>query len=293
MDRRFAAFASGMEDCDSGLYAHDFITQEVEDSEVRTMLVDFLCQASEFADWNIDRFYKERASELSEIVEYMDGLDDDEAVKTLYDLCARHGQQVKTAIGRIRNQYDDPFRPKPPANTVLHMIDEREYIMNTPVASTPPLPEESMEVFFSYSHRDERLRDALATHLSALERQGIITGWHDRKIGAGTEWEGQINQHLQTAHIILLLVSSNFLASNYCNDTEVARAMERHEAGDARVIPVILRDCDWQDAPFGKLQALPTDGFAVAGKHWNNQDEAFTNVAKGIRAVAKALHSRK
>ena len=81
---------------------------------------------------------------------------------------------------------------------------------------------------------------------SILKRQDIITAWYDREISAGTEWEGSIDAHLNTAHVILLLISADFLASDYCYDIELTRAMERHAVGDARVIPVILRDVDWE-----------------------------------------------
>lgn len=146
---------------------------------------------------------------------------------------------------------------------------------------------ELVEVFFSYAHEDEDLRNELEKHLSILKRKGVITGWHDRKIGAGKEWEGEIDIHLNTARVILLLVSADFIASDYCWDVEVKRAMERHEAGEARVIPVILRPVDWEGAPFGKLQALPTEAKPVTS--WANRDEAFVSVAQGIRASVKEL----
>ena len=131
--------------------------------------------------------------------------------------------------------------------------------MSLPERSTDPV-----SLFYSYSHKDERLRDQLETHLSLLQTQGVIRGWHDRRIEAGTEWDGAINQNLEDAGIILLLVSADFFASRYCHDVEVARAMARHEAGTARVIPVILRPvAEWHSALFGKLQALPKDGRPV------------------------------
>jgi hypothetical protein len=151
-------------------------------------------------------------------------------------------------------------------------------------------PSQTLEVFFSYAHRDEALRVELVKHLSLLQRQGVITAWHDRKITAGTEWAGAIDAHLQSAQIILMLVSADFMASDYCYDVEMRRAMERHEAQEARVIPVILRPVDWQDAPFGKLQALPTDGKPITD--WSNQDTAFVNVARGLRTVAQELTDR-
>ncbi len=145
------------------------------------------------------------------------------------------------------------------------------------------------EVFYSYSHKDEDLHDELEKHLSILRRQGVITGWHDRKITAGTEWAGEIEEHLNTAKVILLLISADFLASDYCYDLEMRRAMERHENGEAQVIPVILRKVDWRGAPFGKLQALPTDAKPVTS--WSNRDEAFTSIAEGIRKAIEDLRN--
>lgn len=145
----------------------------------------------------------------------------------------------------------------------------------------------SLEIFYSYAHKDEDLREDLETHLSLLKRQKLITGWHDHKIGAGKEFKGEIDTHLNTAHIVLLLVSPAFMASDYCFDKEMMRAMERHETGDARVIPIILRPVDWHEAPFAKLKALPKDGKPVT--MWSNHDEAFLDVAKGIRGVVEEL----
>jgi TIR domain-containing protein len=148
-----------------------------------------------------------------------------------------------------------------------------------------------LELFYSYSHKDEELRDDLEEHLAMLKREGVITGWHDRRISGGREWEGQIDKHLNSADIILLLTSSAFLASDYCYDVEVTRAMERHEQEEARVIPVILRACDWHSAPFGKLQALPQDGKPI--KQWPDPDVAFLDIANGIRRVAKEMKTTK
>src|SRR3954463_12782517 len=151
----------------------------------------------------------------------------------------------------------------------------------------PERPAVPISLFYSYSHKDEALRKRLETHLSLLQNEGVISGWHDRRIAAGTEWDGAISENLDEAGIILLLVSADFLASRYCRDVEIKRAMEHHEAGTARVIPVILRPVDWHTAPFGKLQALPRDGKAVT--EWSNRDKAFTDVARGIREVVKGL----
>jgi len=146
-----------------------------------------------------------------------------------------------------------------------------------------------IEVFFSYSHKDEELRDELAKHLKLLQRQGVIQAWHDRNITAGSELSGEIDAHLNSARIILLLVSSDFLASDYCYGIEMTRALERHQARDARVIPIILRACDWQSAPFGKLLGLPRDGKPVTS--WANRDEAFENIAQGVKRAVNELRA--
>jgi len=144
-----------------------------------------------------------------------------------------------------------------------------------------------VEVFFSYSHQDEGLRNELEKHLSVLRRQGVIDIWTDHRIGPGEEICGEIDRHLESADIILLLVSPDFLNSDYCYDIEMKRAMERHERGEARVVPVILRPCDWQSAPFGGLKALPIDGKPVT-KH-QSLDDAFVEVAHAIRGIAQQL----
>jgi hypothetical protein len=155
------------------------------------------------------------------------------------------------------------------------------------MGASPSATQRTIEVFFSYAHKDEALRDKLATHLSLLTQQGLIAAWYDRQIPAGREWAGVLDAHVQTAQIILLLVSADFLASTYCTEIEVQQAMARHASGAARVIPIILRPVDWHHAPFGQLQALPKDGRPVT--RWRNRDDAFLDVARGIRAVVEEM----
>lgn len=138
-------------------------------------------------------------------------------------------------------------------------------------------------VFFSYSHKDEDLRDRLETHLAMLKRQGLIEAWHDRRIVVGNELDNSIRSELEKADIILLLISPDFLASDYCYDVEVKRAMERHDAGEAKVIPIILRHSDWQSAPFGRLLAAPKDGKPI--NTWADLDEAFLDVVQKIKGA--------
>lgn len=140
-----------------------------------------------------------------------------------------------------------------------------------------------VEIFFSYAHGDEALRDRLAKHLSLLQRQGFVTLWHDRNISAGTNWSNSIDLHLQTAEVILLLVSANFMASDYCYSIEMQSAMDRQDREEAIVIPIILRPVDWKSAPFRKLQALPKDAKPLV--MWPDIDQALYNTAEGIRRV--------
>lgn len=145
-------------------------------------------------------------------------------------------------------------------------------------------------LFFSYSHQDEALRNELEIHLAALQRQGLIEPWHDRRIGAGEEVDRAIDEQLDSADIILLLISPYFIASRYCYDVEMARALERHARGEAKVIPVILHPCDWHALPFGKLLATPTDGRPVS--KFPNQHEAFLEISTAIRKCAEAINQR-
>ena len=140
-------------------------------------------------------------------------------------------------------------------------------------------------VFFSYARQDKTLRDKLEDHLSNLKYRGLIETWHDREISAGTEWARQIDIHLDTADIILLLISSSFMASEYCYSIEMQRALERHDKKEASVIPILLRPVLFTDAPFAKLQFLPSNRKPVV--NWRNRDGAFVDIALGIERVVQ------
>lgn len=143
-----------------------------------------------------------------------------------------------------------------------------------------------IKIFFSYSHADEVFRDEIETQLAMLKRQGVIEVWHDRRILAGEGIDDTISDNLEQADIILILVSADFLKSDYCYQREMTRAMERHEDKDAVVIPVILRACDWHHAPFGKLMAVPKDGRPIT--QWPDRDQALLDIAQAIRRIAEA-----
>ncbi len=151
----------------------------------------------------------------------------------------------------------------------------------------PKISSPTVSVFVSYAHADEKLRKELGKHLSILERQGLVSTWHDRMITAGTEWAGTIDTRLEEAAVILLLVSSDFVDSRYCYDIEMKRALERHERREALVIPVILRPVVLKGTPFAKIQALPKD--ARPATEWPSLDSAFVDVTEGLRDVVQGL----
>ncbi len=147
-------------------------------------------------------------------------------------------------------------------------------------------------VFYSYAHLDSRHRLSLKKHLSPLRRLKLITDWYDHDIDPGEEWAEEISQKLNEADIVLLLISADFVDSNYCYDTELAEAMKKHEAGTAEVIPIIVRATNaWTNLPFGKLNALPDMGKAIP--KWPTHDEGWTNVAAGVERVARQLLARR
>jgi internalin A len=146
----------------------------------------------------------------------------------------------------------------------------------------------ALRVFCSYSHKDETLREELETILKPMQRQGFIESWSDHKITAGQEFDEEIKKNLKRADIILMLVSADFIASDYCNDIEVVQAIKRHEAKEAQVIPIIVRDTNWRSSPLRKLKALPQDGkFIKDNPAWSSRDSAWRNVSEGIEKVIK------
>lgn len=147
----------------------------------------------------------------------------------------------------------------------------------------------ALRLFVSYSHSDEQLKNELLKHLEPLKRLNLIESWHDRKLVAGEKWEESISKNLEEADIILLLVSIDFINSKYCYDVELDRALELHASQKATIIPVILRNCLWQHTSFAKIQALPRDAKAVCA--WADRDEAFTNIADGIRQTAEQIRA--
>jgi hypothetical protein len=153
-------------------------------------------------------------------------------------------------------------------------------------------PRNPIKFFISYSHQDESLKNELVEYLSSLKREGRISIWDDQAIDAGKEWKNEIDQQLQSAQVILLLISHRFINSDFCHDVEMGNALERHKAGDAIVIPTIISDCDWKNVEVGEIKlgdikALPKDGKPV--KDWSNPENAFADIARGIRKVVEKI----
>jgi CheY-like chemotaxis protein len=171
--------------------------------------------------------------------------------------------------------------------------------MSTPRESALAAERTPVTLFYSYAHEDEPLRDELQDHLMILERRGVVRSWHDRSIVPGRDWSREIDEHLRSADVVLLLISKDFIASDYIMSAELHLAMERQRSGDAVVIPILLRQVDLQpedaaDMPFVNLlkpQGLPKDLKPVTS--WSNRDEAWTNVASGLRATVNEIRARR
>ena len=145
------------------------------------------------------------------------------------------------------------------------------------------------KIFYCYSHKDEELRDRLEVHLKMLERQNLIKSWHDRKIVSGKNWANEISKKLEDSDIVLLLLSSDFLASDYCYEIEMKKAIEMHKSNNIKIVPIILRVCDWKNSPFSEFQGLPIDMTPVLSQEWHTIDEAFHNITEGLKELIQEL----
>jgi hypothetical protein len=143
----------------------------------------------------------------------------------------------------------------------------------------------AIRAFISYSHKDADLLTQLHEHLSALQRQELLDSWTDRKIQAGSIIDDKVEAQIEQAQLYLLLISSAFIQSDYCFEKEFARACERQKAGEAIIVPIIIRECDWKIPELRRFKALPEDGKPVVSRHWHSPDEAFANVTAGLRTL--------
>lgn len=149
----------------------------------------------------------------------------------------------------------------------------------------------TLTVVISYSHKDEELRDELEAHLSVLRRLNIVETWHDRKLVPGQGWDPRIKEMIYAADVILLLLSADFFNSDYCYDEEMRIALERHDRGDAVVVPVVARPCQWKQTEIAAIHGLPKDMRAVS--LWEDRDLAWNDVAEGVTKIARQVHGRK
>jgi len=141
-----------------------------------------------------------------------------------------------------------------------------------------------MRAFISYSHHDADALKRLHVHLSSLRREGRIEEWFDREILAGDVIDAEISKELEAADLFLLLVSPDFIASDYCVEREMQLALQRHEAGEARVVPIIVEPCDWMSMQsLRRLKALPED--AVPISDWANANTAYLNIVQELRRI--------
>ncbi|ABW26990.1 COR domain-containing protein [Acaryochloris marina] len=152
-------------------------------------------------------------------------------------------------------------------------------------------PSKALQLFYSYSHKDEGIRDQLETHLKVLQRRGLIQNWHDRKILPGTDWKNELDRNLEQADIILPLVSPDFIASDYCYEVEMSRARDRHDAKEAILLPILIRPVDWNSTSFCDIQALPSDLKPVT--KWSDKDDAWLNVMQGLKRVIQVIQKNK
>jgi hypothetical protein len=149
----------------------------------------------------------------------------------------------------------------------------------------------SLKIFISYSHKDERFKDELVTMLAGLQRRGIVDTWQDRRIEPGDEWNTSIQDAMNDCDLALLLVSPDYLASRFIQEAEQPTLLQRRQEMQLRVIPIIVRPCQWQSEPVLKdLQALPKDGKAVIKfpKSSGARDQVWADIATIIEKRAKA-----
>lgn len=152
-----------------------------------------------------------------------------------------------------------------------------------------------LQVFIIYAREDEPFRAELKAQLLPMERAGLLRVWTDRELVAGKYWEPAIRNQLQKADIILLLVSSSYFQSDYIHDVEIKEALGRHARGEAHVIPIIVRPCDWESDPAIRLlQVLPTDGIPVNDiRYWHTREAAWVDVVRGMQRTLKQFQGER
>ncbi len=149
----------------------------------------------------------------------------------------------------------------------------------------------TIHIFIAYSQKDRAYLDDLRTHAAPLLHGGNVSIWFDGEIHAGEVWDAEIKASLHAADIILMLLSSHSLASDYFYKQEVKEALERHEAGKARVVPVVLSACLWQKTPLANLQGLPKGMTPI--NSWPNRDDAWNAVLLGVSDLIDEIENER
>jgi len=248
---------------------------------------EFLHEHHDFERW-LDSFKEAEHAVYHELSEAPDGTLSTRDIRGKLDAALASKVDDALTILSYHGVIDDSDPDEP---QIAGTMFRDWYRNNAPKQEKPkalePHGPRAIRVFYSYSHKDEEFREKLETHLTLLKRQGLIEPWQDRQIGAGQEWRNEIKKNLEAADIILLLISPDFMASDFCYTIEMQRALERHNAGGIRVVPIIVRPTDLTGVPFTEFQSLPTGAKPITT--WTNLDQAWVNVAQGIRRAVEEL----
>jgi hypothetical protein len=147
-----------------------------------------------------------------------------------------------------------------------------------------------LRIFYSYSKQDQELLDRLLSHMRVLERVGLIEEWSNTAIQPGDDRNLTTEKYLRNADIILLLISANFINTDFCYEVELSLALQEHQRGKALVIPIFLRPCSWQDTPIAQLQGLPRNNQSITSHpYWSDQDEAFYEIVQELKLLIRKL----
>lgn len=224
--------------------------------------------------------------------------EDDHLYNSVILLQARYKEIQKKALLGISSSDEENITRNRIRASLLGLIEEiktqKDETIIKEEPKTDPKEESSkskLKVFVSYAHKDEEYRKDFETYLALLKRQGLIEIWTDRQILAGSSWEKEISENLESADLIIPLISPDFIASDYCYEIEMARAIEKHDSQSALIIPVIIRPCAWKNSPFVNFQALPHEGKPIST--WDDKDEAWLSVYEGIANVCERFVERK
>jgi predicted GTPase len=235
-------------------------------------------------------------------LKHLFGMDIEDTVQdNLYVLMGMYKSLQKDKISDIISYDEYNIRSNKIRSSLLGIIRELEknyyYQENEKINKSNSIKEKisntsndkKLKVFVSYSHQDEPYRNELEVCLSMLKRQKIIDVWSDRQILAGSSWEKEIDSNIESADIFIFLISADFIASDYCYEIEMTRALERHDKAEAIVVPIIIRPCAWKNSPFANFQVLPIEGHPILSSFWNNRDEAWQIVYEGIYNLCNSL----